>query len=208
MLFYAFNYPFDRFFASNIDVFLEKPLDEILIGVDNDELMGRHLPYLMYECGPAAVTSELSEQLGISFSNFARKVMEGKKPVRDHKPNYQRLNIRGGSGTTYRLMYKGKEIGTISDVRLFREAYVGAIYNHFGKAYRVTAQAMDEVHLDDVEPHLRTEGTFYTVIQSSEILSGIRYAERLAMYYMYYGKLTVFENFGGRKRQSLLHASC
>ena len=134
VLFYAFNNPFDRFFASNIDAFLDKPLDEILIG--------------------------------------------------------------GGSGTTYRLVYKGKEVGDISDVHLFREAYVGAVYNHLGRPYRVTAHAGGEVQLEDVEPHLRTEGIFWTVTQGAEILSGIRYAENLAACY---GKLTVFENFGGFK---------
>jgi DEAD/DEAH box helicase domain-containing protein len=81
-------------------------------------------------------------------------------------------------------------------VHLFREAYVGAIYNHFGKPYRVTAHAAGEVQLEDAEPHLRTEGIFWTVTQGPEILSGLRYAENLAACY---GRLTVFENFGGFK---------
>jgi DEAD/DEAH box helicase domain-containing protein len=193
VLFYAFNNPFDRFFASNIDAFLDKPLDQILIGVDNEELMARHLPYLVHECG-AEFTPELAEHLGSPFFDFARKAMTGKKPVGGPGPNYQRLNIRGGSGMTYRLVYKEKEIGEISDAHLFREAYVGAIYNHFGKPYRVTAHAAGEVQLEDAEPNLRTEGIFWTVTQGPEILSGIRYAENLAACY---GRLTVFENFGG-----------
>jgi len=193
VLFYAFNNPFDRFFASNIDEFLTKPLDEILIGVDNEELMGRHVPYLVHECG-AEFTPELADHLGGPFFHFARKAMEGKKPVKGHGPSYQRLSIRGGSGKTYRLVYKGKEVGDISDVHLFREAYVGAVYNHFGKSYRVKAHAAGEVQLDDAEPHHRTEGIFWTVTQGAEILSGIRYAENLAACY---GRLTVFENFGG-----------
>jgi DEAD/DEAH box helicase domain-containing protein len=193
VLFYAFNNPFDRFFASNIDAFLDKPLDEILIGVDNEELMARHVPYLVHECG-ADFTPELGEHLGSPFFDFARKAMDGRRPVRGPGPNYQRLSIRGGSGTTYRLVYKGKEVGDISEVHLFREAYVGAIYNHFGKPYRVTAHAAGEVQSEDAEPHLRSEGIFWTVTQGAEILSGIRYAENLAAYY---GRLTVFENFGG-----------
>ena len=193
VLFYAFNNPFDRFFASNIDAFLNKPLDEILIGIDNEELMSRHLPYLVHECGPP-LDAELAEHLGSDFFNYARKALQGKSPVHGHAPNYQRLSIRGGSGSIYRLIYRNKEIGTISDVHRFREAYVGAVYNHFGKAYRVAAHGASEVHLEDVEPHLRTEGVFYTVIQESELLSGIRYGENLAACY---GKLTVFENFAG-----------
>ena len=50
-------------------------------------------------------------------------------------PNYMNLNIRGGSGTTSRLLYHEREIGTISDAHLFREAYVGAVFNQFGKSY-------------------------------------------------------------------------
>ncbi|HWQ37440.1 MAG TPA: DEAD/DEAH box helicase [Burkholderiales bacterium] len=195
VLFYAFNNPFDRFFANNIDAFLDKPLDEILIGVDNEELMGKHLPYLVHECG-ADFTPELGKHLGTPFFNFARNAIRDRRPVRNHRPNYQRLSIRGGSGTTYQLVYKGKQIGEISDVHLFREAYVGAIYNHFGKPYRVTAHAAGEVHLEDAEPYLRSEGIFWTVVQEAEISSGFRYAENLAACY---GRLTVFENFGGFK---------
>lgn len=193
VLFYAFNNPFDRFFASNIDAFLNKPLDEILIGVDNEELMRKHLPYLIHETG-GALKDDLREDLGSPFLEFARKETEGTKPVQGHAPAYQRLSIRGGSGTTYKLMYKGKEIGSISDVHLFREAYVGAVYNHFGKSYRVKAHGAGEVHLEDVEPYLRTEGIFYTVTQGAEVLAGIRYGESLATCH---GRLTVFENFGG-----------
>ncbi len=157
--------------------------------------MNKHLPYLVHECG-ANFSPQLSEHLGEPFFNLARKAIEGKKPVKTHKPNYQKLSIRGSSGTIYRLLYKGKEIGEISDVHLFREAYVGAIYNHFGKPYRVTAHAAGEVHLEDADPHFRTEGIFWTVTEGAEILSGIRYAENLAACY---GRLTVSENFGGFK---------
>ncbi|MGA4578679.1 DEAD/DEAH box helicase [Limisphaera sp. VF-2] len=195
VLFYALNNPFDKFFASNIDAFLNKPLDEILIGIDNEELMSRHLPYLVHECG-GEVTRELEQTLGSCFYNFSRKAMAGKKPVRGVKPNYQQLKIRGGSGMMYRLLYKGKEIGEISDIHLFREAYVGAIYNHFGRPYKVAAHGAAEVLLEEADPHLRTEGVFWTVIHGPEILSGRRYAESIAACY---GKLTVFENFGGFK---------
>ncbi|MGQ9775556.1 Zn-binding domain-containing protein, partial [Chloroflexus sp.] len=64
------------------------------------------------------------------------------------------------------------------------------------KSYRVAAHAANKVVLEDANPHFRTEGNFWTVIQKDEVLSGIRYAESLATYY---GRLTVFENFGGFK---------
>lgn len=193
VLFYAMNHPFDRFLAGNIDAFLEKPLDEILIGVDNEELMERHLPYLVHE-SEGELPPSLATPLGQPFYDFARRSLEGKKPVRNRKPNYQRLNIRGACGSTYKLIYKGKEIGDISDVHLFREAYKGAIYHHFGKSYRVVSHGEDEVELEDADPHLRTEGRFYTVMHEAEMLHGVRFDERLATCY---GRLTLYENFAG-----------
>lgn len=193
VLFYAFNNPFDRFFANNMEAFINKPLDKIIIGVDNEELMRKHLPYLVYETR-GELTDELRDELGSPFLEFARKQTAGTKPVHGHSPPYNSLSIRGGSGATYKLMYKNKEIGTMSDHHVFREAYVGAIYNHFGRPYQVLAHGADEVHLEDAEPYLRTEGVFWTVTQTSEILAGRRYKGQLATCY---GRLTVFENFGG-----------
>ena len=43
------NNAFDQFYAENIDAFLGKPLDEIAIGVDNQELISRHVPFLLHE---------------------------------------------------------------------------------------------------------------------------------------------------------------
>lgn len=195
VLFYAFNNPFDQFFARNIDAFLEKPLDQILVGVDNEELMMKHLPYLVREVD-GDLRTDLRPVLGEPFFDFAREKLDGREPTRI-PPSYQRLSIRGGSGTNYRLIYRGKEIGEISEVHRFREAYLGAVYNHFGKSYRVSSLAPGEVHLEDVEPpHLRTEGAFWTVVQETEMLAGVRYASVLAACY---GKLTLFENFGGFK---------
>lgn len=192
VLFYAFNNPFDRFFASNIDVFLDKPLDHILISLDNEELMRRHLKYLVHESG-GELSPKLAQHLGQTFLDFARKEINGKKPARN-KPRYQDLSIRGGGGTVYKLKYKGKDLGEISELHRFREAYVGAIYNHFGKPYRVIAHGANEVELDDVEPHLRTEGIFYTVTQETDMLAGFRSSETLAACY---GRLTIYENFAG-----------
>ena len=196
VLFYASNNPFDRFFARNLDAFLEKPLDAILIGVDNEEIMSRHLPYLVHECD-GTFTERMRENLGEAFFNFAKDSLAGKKPLRGRRkgPNYRNLSIRAGSGGVFRLKYKEDRcIGEISEVHRFREAYVGAVYNHFGRPYRVKAHGDDEVILDDVEPYLRTEGFFYTAIQIVEGLDGYLYGDLLAAFY---GRLRVYENFTG-----------
>lgn len=193
VLFYALNNPFDRFFASNIDAFLNKPLDHILIGVDNEELMSRHVSYLIHECR-GSLKGNLKEDLGERFFDIAREAMRNRRPVMHYPPNYARLSIRGGSGEVYKLIYKKKEIGEISDVHVFREAYVGAIYNHLGRPYLVSAHGAGKVFLEDAEPHLRTEGKFYTTLHTEEILDGFRYGGCLEAYY---GRLTVSEHFAG-----------
>lgn len=189
------NNPYDRFIASNIDAFLERPPDEILIGVDNEELMKKHLPYVVHELG-GAPSPELKPHLGEPFYEYTCKSINGCRPVQHRKPPYLKMNLRGGGGVQYKLMYRGQELGTISDAHWFREAYIGAIYHHFGKAYRVLNHGAEEIELEEAEPHLRTEGRFDTVMQDGEILQAVRYAENLAAYY---GRVTVFENFAGYK---------
>ena len=49
VLFYAMNDPIDRFFVGNLEVFLNKPLDELVIDPSNEELIRRHLPSLAHE---------------------------------------------------------------------------------------------------------------------------------------------------------------
>ncbi|MFB6271390.1 MAG: Zn-binding domain-containing protein, partial [Salinibacter sp.] len=193
VLFYALNNPFDRFYATNVDTFLDKPLDQILIGVDNEELMERHVPYLMHEIG-RELDGEAGSELGDEFRDFVKEQTANTKPVHGKGPGYQKLSIRGGSNRIYTLVANGQEIGTISDVHLFREAYIGAVYNHFGRSYRVVSHGAEEVELESVEPHLQTEGMFYTVVNVDEVLAGFRYAENLEAGY---GQLTVIENFGG-----------
>lgn len=195
VLFYAMNNAMDQFFASNIDAFLDKPLDEILIGVDNDELMGRHIPFVLHESGWDMNASRRTV-LGDTFYEHAQRRAAQSRPVAGQKPPYGRLDIRGASGATSRLIRSssGEEIGTISDVHLFREAYVGAIYNHRGETFRVTAHGAGEVYLESAEPHLRTEARFFTVVQNSEMMNGSRFQSALSLCY---GKVTIYDNFTG-----------
>ncbi len=193
VLFYALNNPFDRFYAENVDAFLGKPLDQILIGVDNQELIARHVPYLVHEIG-GELDGEAGNELGDKFRDYALEQTANTRPIRGRGPGYQKLSIRGGSNRIYTLTSNGQEIGTISDVHLFREAYVGAVYNHFGRSYRVVSHGAEEVELEPVEPHYQTEGIFYTVVNVDEMFEGGRYAENLEAGY---GQLTVIENFAG-----------
>ena len=195
VLFFAMNNAMDQFFVSNIDAFLDKPLDEILIAVDNEELIKRHVPFLLHECGGDLDESHRAS-LGDQFWEHACEQARTTKPVAGQKPPYRRLDIRGASGAINQLIRKStkEEIGTISDMHLFREAFVGAIYNHRGETFRVTAHGAGEVYLESAEPHLRTEARFFTNVQSSEMLRGYRFREVVSVCY---GKVTIYDNFTG-----------
>ena len=55
VLFYAMNDPIDRFFVGNLDGFLNKPFDELVVDPANEELIGRHLSSLVEETGGKVV---------------------------------------------------------------------------------------------------------------------------------------------------------
>jgi len=195
VIFFAMNNAFDEFYASNIDAFLDKPLDEITIGLDNEEIIAKHIKYLLHESNRELFYKHKT-MLGNVFYNNAMKALQDSRPLRGSKgPSYMHLNLRGTSGSIYKLIYKGNEIGTISESQAFREAFIGAIYNHFGKSYIVISHGGNEINLDDAEPFQYTDPLFYTAVQNSDILKGFRY-ENISIYY---GKLTIYENFSGYK---------
>jgi len=196
VLFYAMNNPFDRFYADNIDAFLGKPLDEIAIGIDNEELIDHHIPYLLHETSWTLAEND-RRVIGQTFYQRAMQKSSQSKPMISVRgPNYKHLNIRGASGDILSLKCGGKDIGTMSSAQRFREAYIGAVYNHCGEAYRVVGYGEKEIQLEKAEPHLRTEPSFYTIVQSCDVLKALRYAHSIGVFY---GKLTIYENFSGYK---------
>ncbi|MGQ0670974.1 MAG: DEAD/DEAH box helicase [Actinomycetota bacterium] len=197
VLFFAMNSAIDQFFASNIDAFLNKPLDEILVGVDNEELIGRHVPYVLSEARWELANTD-REILGTPLFEASKAVAESRRPVAGHKPSYQQLDIRGTQGGILHLKRhrNGQEVGTISEAQRFREAYVGAIYNHLGETFRVVAQGAGEIFLENAEPYLKTDPKFWTTVQSTQIVRGLRFGGAVGVYY---GKVAIYENFSGYK---------
>ncbi|GKS60519.1 ATP-dependent helicase [Nitrospira sp.] len=197
VLFYAMNSAIDQFFATNIDAFLTKPLDEILVGVDNEELIARHVPYVLSESDWKLGDTDRSI-LGNAFFDAAVAIVKAQKPVTGHKPSYQRLDIRGTQGGILHLKRNkgGQEVGSISEAQRFREAYVGAIYTHLGETFRVISQGASEIYLESADPNFRTEPRFWTVVQSTQIVRGVRFRSSVGVHY---GKVAIYENFGGYK---------
>jgi DEAD/DEAH box helicase domain-containing protein len=73
----------------------------------------------------------------------------------------------------------------------FREAYIGAIYTHFGATYKVVAHGEGEVILEHAEPYLKSRPYFYSVVSVNDTITGLDFDGGLSIFY---GKLTIFEN--------------
>ncbi|MCS1408037.1 MAG: DEAD-box ATP-dependent RNA helicase CshA [Verrucomicrobia subdivision 3 bacterium] len=198
VLFYAMNDPIDRFFVGNLDAFLHKPFDQLVIDPDNEKLIDNHLASLIQETG-GEFRPDDKPILGSAFYDAAIK--DGGKPPKGYRPQPQ-LKMRGGTGQSFELRLGRKEndrIGRISAERRFREAYLGARFTFFGRRYRVRSHETGAVVLEDADPNLRTEPGFYTVLNTSpsKIFDGFSYGnDDIAVYC---GAVNVVTNFTGYK---------
>ncbi|MXY21843.1 MAG: DEAD/DEAH box helicase [Dehalococcoidia bacterium] len=188
VLFYAMNDPIDRFFVGNLPAFLRKPFDELVVDAGNEELIHKHLPALMEEAG--SVQPQEERFLGTPFYDVARHTGGTIPP--GYKPQPY-LNLRGGVGQSFALKRGNEELGQVSAMRRFREAYIGAVLPFFGQRYHVRSHEEQAVVLEESEQHLRTDPKFYTVINKSEFLDGYSYGDIS----VYHGSLSIVMNFTG-----------
>ena len=193
VMFYAMNDPIDQFFVGNLDAFLNKPFDELVVDPANKELIGKHIPSLASETGgklrPADETI-----LGGPFYEEA-KLNPGIPPrIPNYKPQI-RLNLRGGIGRSYELKRGNEVIGQVSATRRFREAYIGAVFTFFGRKYRVHSYEESAVVLEEVDQNLRTEPGFFTNLYPGDILDGVIYGD----VQVYLTTVNIVTNFTGYK---------
>ena len=191
VLFYAMNDPIDRFFVSNLDAFLDKPFDELVVDPGNDELIKRHLPSLLQETGGDIAPSD-EAILGGPFYRAASEAQGA--PPRGDIPQ-RRLNLRGAIGQSYILKHGNDELGQVGAMRQFHEAYLGAVFPFFGKKYRVKAHEEKAVLLEECDPHLRTDPYFWNVLTPSDYFDGVGYGD----IEIYHGALNIVANFNGYK---------
>ena len=192
VLFYAMNDPIDRFFVSNLDAFLNKPFDELVVDPSNEALIENHLAPLAAETG-GTVTPPDEAVLGHAFYEAAKKT--GGTVPKGYRP-HPRLNMRGGIGPSFQLKRGSEEVGQISLLRRFREAYIGAIFPFFGQQYRVHShEENNTVVLVEAEQHLRTDAGFYTALFQKDIFDGFAYGA----VEVYFGSQNIITNFTGYK---------
>lgn len=188
VLFYAMNDPIDSFFVGNLDAFLNKPFDELVVDPDNEELIENHLSALAWETGGELYPSD-ELILGKTFYAVAKRDAAMPSKVQPHP----RLNMRGGFGQSYALKRGHEEVGQISAMRRFREAYIGAVFPFFGQKYRVHSHEQRAVVLNDAEQNLRTDASFFSTLSLRDIFSGYAYGDLRA----HYGSLNLAVNFAG-----------
>lgn len=198
VLYFARNNPLDRFYAANLDTCLEKPLDDLVVNSENDDLVDKHLPSLLYE------TPDLSDDaavLGSAMEDAVReKVDGGTVPVKTGRwrPHHG-LNIRGGGAGMFALKEGNREIGTLSSQQQFREAYQRAIYMHGGRSFRVreislTGSSGGEIQLESADPTLRTHASTFTFVTEQDIFAGWRWVGDDSDINVFHGRVLITES--------------
>lgn len=190
VLFYAMKDPIDRFFVGNLDAFLTKPYDRLVVDPDNEDLIKNHLPSLIEET-QGGFTLKDREILGSTF--YQNAVKEQAEPIPGYKPQYS-LRLRGDMGQVFTLKYRSQKIGQISNFRRFREAYLGAVFPFLGSRYRVRAHEENAIDLVEAEPNLRTDPGFFTFEKIDKYYAGKQFGNIAAIYY---GKLDILTSFTG-----------
>ena len=196
VLYYARNNPLDQFYAENLEGFLNKPLDDLVVNPENEDLVEKHLPSLLFET-PRVTDDGI---LGAAMSEAAQaKVRRGARAVASGqwRPHFS-LNIRGGGSGTFVLKEGGNDIGTLSGQQQFREAYERAIYMHGGRTYRVreisSTGSGGEILLEPVDSGLRTNASTSTFVTERDIYDGWRWTAGGSEVTAFYGKVLITES--------------
>ena len=190
VLFYAMQDPIDRFFVGNLDAFLTKPYDRLVVDPDNEELIKNHVPSLLEE---SQDDLSLRDRDVIGNAFYEKAVAGQAEHVPGYKPQHS-LRLRGDMGQVFALKRGAQELGQISDFRRFREAYLGAVFPFLGSRYRVRAHEESAIDLVEADPHLRTDPGFFTFEKIDEYYAAKRFGETATVYY---GKLDIMTSFTG-----------
>lgn len=188
VIYYARNNPLDRFHASNLDAFLRKPFDDLVVNPNNEDLVSKHIPALLYET--SNFDEGAQEILGTNLYQAGKQKLEsGAVPVqRGRYIPHARINLRGNGGGAFVLKTGETEIGSLSAQQQFHEAFPRAIYIHGGNTYRVLEVTKTgsggEVQLSHVDdPYLRTDPLLFRTLQEQDIYDGNRWDSDVSSYY-------------------------
>ena len=182
VLFYAMDDPIDIFYVSDIDSFLDKSLDELVVNPSNEHLIHNHLDSLMDET-QGDIRPRDKDILGETFYEASRERAKTYRPPRSKysraKSPQQSLSdkgLRGDQTGTYDLHFVGEPepIGrNIPEMWKFRHAYKNAIFTFAGKRFRVyghvDTRKERKILLEEAPPNHRTEAFFKNYINVDDI---------------------------------------
>jgi len=84
---------------------------------------------------------------------------------------HRKIDLRSILGQNYTIKSRDDhEIGTTSGDKLFSEVYIGAIYDHYGRSWRVTGHGAGEIFVEPNSEFHHTKPTRYWQIEPTEKL--------------------------------------
>lgn len=182
VLYFAMNDPIDQFFVSDINSFLDKPLDELVVDPANEHMISNHIDSLMDET-KGKIDCEDVDILGAAFYKAAVEAAKAYKPrvsrrSRRGDPPQIRLSrkgLRGDNSENYDLAYDpdSEPIGkNIPAAWKFRHAYRNAIFTFAGKRFQVYGHSdirgKRKIFVEEAPPSLRTEADFRNYINEDD----------------------------------------
>jgi DEAD/DEAH box helicase domain-containing protein len=187
----------DQFYVNNIDLFLNKPLDRLSVNLANEEVLMGHAQCAVFELqgdkarlDPAIV--------GPWLADVAKKSNPDMSLLRIVRP-HRSMSLRSMLGQTYTIKSKDdKEIGFTSGDKLFSEVYMGAIYEHFGRSWRVVAHGAGEILVEDNTKEHYTNPVRFSFIQpTSRLEDGRRWLSPDLEATIILGQVEVTDNLTG-----------
>ena len=205
VLYFAMNDPIDQFFVSDIDSFLDKPLDELVVDPANEHMISNHMDSLMDETN-GVIDREDEDVLGSAFYKAAveaAKTYRRRRTRRGTSPQIRlsRKGLRGDNNETYDLAFESdsEPIGkNIPAMWKFRHAYRNGIFTFAGKRYQVYGHSdirgKRKIFVEEAPPGLRTEAAFRNYINEDDEFDNKEFGE----FSIFYGEVNlniVFDSY-------------
>jgi len=188
IIFVSMRDAIDHFYANHSDVFMKKPLDNLVVNLKNEDVLESHAKCLLFEV--EGLKSLRETIVGPDLLEAASELDSDEKLIRKFPP-HAHVNIRNASGGKYAIVdAKGSEIGSISGEQLMTEAYIGAVYQHMGASFRVMTHGLSEIQVEPHREQTYTKPLAFCEIRELEdkIAGGIKFKNGAEMYW---GQVTV-----------------
>ena len=150
-----------RFAAHNLDSFLAKAPDQIVMDADMAEIIQPHLPALVHESGGRAYSFSREVLGNAVFQALRRAATE--LPEEEESP-LPEVSLRPPGDQDWSLWYEGEQVASLAPYRKFREVYPGSVIDLNGDKFR-SGQA---------EPDNEDGGARQIVLEASDALANLR----------------------------------